>query len=409
MARRRRTVPAIGPRMGTVSTSGNPSVVLVARHVSRRGGVGRCTLELAERSDEWDVTMVCERADDMVKPVGVQRVDVPGARLTPGWLKGAAFTMFAAKGLRDPRRLVHSQEPLFTGADIYTAHSCFNAYIAQERAVAGRAAALASRMYPPHQFTSRWSRYCSRRSSVVIAVSKQIKRELVTYHGLDPNRVEVIYNGVDLSHFQPLADRDAARRALARQAPEIGRDLDRVVGIFVGHEFRRKGFGTILRALATLPHEERPVIWAVGGARADPYQKMAARLGVGESVRFLGRQGNIAAWLGAADVFVFPTFYEAASLAVLEALAAGLPIITTNTAMAGEILTDGREGRLIEDPRDAAELGDAIRGLATSRQMRMRMGAEARRTALLYSWDRMAAETHAVWAEVANAKLASVT
>jgi glycosyltransferase involved in cell wall biosynthesis len=221
-------------------------------------------------------------------------------------------------------------------------------------------------------FLEAWS---YRRARAVVAVSRQVERELTTA-GVDRNRIRVIANGVDLDEFKPAP---ASRDALG--LPEG------VLLLFVGDiKTPRKNLETLLRALTL---ERSCKLAVVGDFAGSPYPKLVDQLGLTGRVRFLGFRRDIPDLMRSADVFVFPSRYEACSLVLLEAAASGLPVIAARNTGGVELLGDGAS-ILVADPNDEFELAVAVHRLVTSPAVRAQMGAAARRAAEQCSWNAMA-------------------
>lgn len=204
---------------------------------------------------------------------------------------------------------------------------------------------------PVHLFTSArdWWRYRSATHRVVVCLTNGEDELLrATYPRLRP-RTTIIPNGVDLDRFRPPT---AEERRAARARLEV--HDGRMVAVFVGHEFERKGLEVALEALRLV---DDVVLLVVGGS-AEMVAGGAARadvLGVLERVRFVGRQDDPVPYLHAGDVFVLPSAYEANALVVLEALGCGLPVLSSRVGFAPDLVVDGVNGFLIaRDPPDLA-------------------------------------------------------
>ena len=139
------------------------------------------------------------------------------------------------------------------------------------------------------------------------------------------------------------------------------RDL---VGLFVGHNFALKGLKPLLAGLAAhrsgIGRPTRSSSWSAAGGDAGPYRRLASRLGLADSVHFLGFYPDVNACYWSSDFFVQPTYYDPCSLVVLEALACGLPVITTAQNGASELMTDGREGYILTAADAQGELIAAL-------------------------------------------------
>ncbi|MBX3415495.1 MAG: glycosyltransferase family 4 protein [Pirellulales bacterium] len=234
----------------------------------------------------------------------------------------------------------------------------------------------------------------------IIAISKMVARDLARYHGVRPERMRLVYNGVDLVQFTP--QNRARYRTPLRE--KLGVGPDEVLLLIVAHNFALKGVPTLLRAVGRLAASGAPVRLAVaGGKRHAAAARLAARVGVGPRVTFLGSVDDAAPWYAAADVYVQPTFYDPCSLVVLEAFAAGLPVVTSRFNGAGELLTEGREGYLVDDPANVEELAERLRPLLDA-GARERMGIAARQLAERHSWDRNCREMLDVYSEIAETR-----
>jgi len=192
-----------------------------------------------------------------------------------------------------------------------------------------------------------------------IAISKMVQTHLQWYYQVDPGRVRFVYNGVDVNRFSPkhrMTYRDPIRKNLGLE--------QEVLFLFVGNNFRLKGLRTALKAMRFFKKDLRNAHLAiVGGGPIEPYRNIAKRLRVGELVTFCGFIENPTPYYMAADVLIHPTFYDTCSLVVLEAWASGLPVITTRFNGAGELMTPGVHGFLMEDPNDDEALAMRMRSL----------------------------------------------
>ena len=378
-------------------------VAMAGRYFNRQGGVSRCMAELAERAGRagHDVTVFTHEALDR-DGVDATFVSV-GMLARPFALQMPSFSLALKSRMRGHEfDLVHAQGPQALGADVYTAHSCHAAFLERRRGEAGLKGQL-SRGYPPHEIGRLWERRCFARAPALIAVSEGVKRELRDSLGIPEERIRVIYNGVDTRGFAPAASREEARRSLGDAAPAC--EADGAVLLFVGYEFRRKGLAQAIRALAGV---ERAQLWVVGGDDRATYAEHAAQAGVAERVHFVGHQEDVSVWLQAADALVFPTSYEPFGLVILEALACGTPVITSRLAGAAELIDEGQQGYLLDDPSDSAELTAALRRLLATRERWPELGAAARALAETYDWDAIWQATAELYDELVGARARGV-
>ena len=205
--------------------------------------------------------------------------------------------------------------------------------------------------------------YSPENTRAVIANSHRGKEEIMRHYGFPAERIHVVHNGTDCSRFRP--------------APGRAERQDTVL-LLVGSGFERKGLEFAVRALARLPASVR--LEVAGRGILAPYRRLAARLGVAERLRFLGSENRMEEVYANADVLVHPAIYEPFSNACLEAMACGLPVVSSRVNGASEIIQPGRNGNVVEDPADTASLAAAIEPFLDPAE-RARAGAAARQTA----------------------------
>jgi glycosyltransferase involved in cell wall biosynthesis len=228
-------------------------------------------------------------------------------------------------------------------------------------------------LFPPaplRRTTLLQGRLLAARMGRGIAVSQAIATSLDDVLGWAPHKIEVIRNGIDIERFQQRPDPEL-RRALAAGS-------DDVVFVTTARLDLQKGLDVLLRA-AKVVEGARFVIAGAGAERAR-LESQAAALGVHERVQFLGHRADVPALLAAADAFVLPSLFEGTPLALLEAMAAGKPIVTSAIPGTDEIVTDGETGLLVRAGNSDA-LADALRRIVAEPELRARLGAAARRRA----------------------------
>jgi UDP-glucose:(heptosyl)LPS alpha-1,3-glucosyltransferase len=245
--------------------------------------------------------------------------------------------------------------------------------------------------------------YERERQTRVVAPSSMVKNHIETYHHVPRERIHVVPNAIDprrLAVSHPGAVRCAFRNRLGLEP----RDL---VGLFVGHNFALKGLKPLLLALgARLKRDRtsRPIHLLVCGS-GDPgaFRRLANRLGLSATVHFLGFYPDVEACYWSSDFFVQPTYYDPCSLVVLEALACGLPVISTAQNGASELLTDGLEGYVLTAPDAIGELIAALDRMADE-PTRRSMSAQALRLGQVQTFEVHVARLLAVFQEVASAR-----
>jgi len=237
------------------------------------------------------------------------------------------------------------------------------------------------RRLPRYQHIDHFvARQYASRQRIYVALSEMVARDLQRYHGVPPHLIQGIRNGVDTERFSPTS--------CAQHRNRIRTDLKisdhEVVLLFVAHDFQLKGLPNLLRAHRALIQQGYPLRLVVCGGRRlrEPFPKM----NFDESVEMVGPVEDTVPFYAAADIFVHPTYYDACSLVVLEAMACGLPVITTTWNGAGELISNGREGFLISDPNDTDLLVQHLLTLVEPHH-RNAMGLEACRLMKSHSVD----------------------
>ncbi len=217
-------------------------------------------------------------------------------------------------------------------------------------------------------------RRLARVTDVLIAVSDNVRQFLADQLGLAPATIRVVRNGV--AAVAPSSARIAELRA--RLDPAGGRDP---VIATVGSLTAKKGHTFLLEAIAGLRARNVActAVFAGEGPERPALESAVGRLGLAESVHFLGSVRDVAAVLAVSDVFVLPSVVEGLPLALLEAMLAGKPVVATAVGGVPEAIISGDNGLLVP-PRDAAALADAITQLLPSPDLRARFGARARST-----------------------------
>jgi UDP-glucose:(heptosyl)LPS alpha-1,3-glucosyltransferase len=247
------------------------------------------------------------------------------------------------------------------------------------------------RVLSPKQWVSGWiedASYKDNNFSKIVAISDMVKKDTIRWHKIPEDRIEVIYNGVDIERFHP---RNRQYREEIRKRHGI---RDEIVILFVSNNFRMKGLDYLFKALAHIKKEGSPPFKGLilGRGRKDPYLRLAKKMGISEEIVFAGSTNDPEKYYGAADLLVHPTFYDACSLTVLEALASGLPVITTSSNGASGVISQGEEGWVIEKVRTGNELKWAIQHFLND-EIRKKASLRSRERAEVYSeklnFDRM--------------------
>jgi glycosyltransferase involved in cell wall biosynthesis len=253
--------------------------------------------------------------------------------------------------------------------------------------------------FPPMQ--SRAHKFVCRLADCVLVNAEAIRRQLISA-GYNGEKIQVIKNGIDLSRFASNEDAGKVRY-------EFGISPSAPVVVVLSRLSRVKGIEYFLEAAAAVSRRfEAARFLIVGGFKEDPnyiasLKRQAIRLGLGRRVIFTGFRLDVAEVLSDADVSVLPCHTgEGLSNALLESMAAGLPIVATTVGGNPEVVEEGATGLLVP-PRDSESLARAISSLLADPEMARRFGAAGReRAARHFSIDRMVRETESLYLKLAE-------
>jgi UDP-glucose:(heptosyl)LPS alpha-1,3-glucosyltransferase len=188
----------------------------------------------------------------------------------------------------------------------------------------------------------------------IIAISEMVKRDILKHYQIPEDRVMVVYNGVDLDRFNP-SRRNSSRNELRQQ---LRISDEEVIILFVGSGFERKGLEYLIKSVQYIEQKNWKLV-LVGKGKWRKYLDFASEENRGK-ITHLEPIDEIEKLYAAADFFILPSIYEPFGNANLEALASGLPIITSRNCGVAEIITPQKEGIILEDPSDFKAMAKAI-------------------------------------------------
>jgi UDP-glucose:(heptosyl)LPS alpha-1,3-glucosyltransferase len=373
-----------------------------------RGGCETYIADLARRlaADGHDVHLYACRWDESALPAGTRYHPLAAPR-GPRLLRPWRFAAACERALRDAPHDVTvgfdktwGQDVLYPQGGLHAASARHNLY--KHRGLALRGLAWACKQLDP----AHWSfallerkQYLSRRRPLVVVNSRMVARHFRDHYGFGDGDLRVIPSAIDPDRFDE-SDRPRRRLDLRQQ---WGIPPEATVGLFVAMNYRLKGLAPLLRAVRHVPATRPFSLLVVGSPRTGPYERLARRLGIAERVCFLGPRRDIATCYFTADFLVHPTFYDPCSLVVLEALACGLPVITSRFNGAGELLDPPGEGYVIDDPHDPGHLAWCMTQLLDPSR-RSVCAQAARRAAARWTFERHYRLLQAVLAEAAARK-----
>lgn len=337
-------------------------VALCYSDCHNRGGVERVLSEAAGRlSRSCDVTVIARSfAGAGSLGASVQRRCVGGAR----WPLGLALPQVR----RGTEKMIRSKEwdvwggfgvqaPEGSVVWVQSVHAAWWEG-ARERRTGWRR--FLQGVNPFHRVVLRMEAelFGRRRYRRLIALTPRVRADLERFYGVEPSAVDVLPNGFSTKEFN-VGLRRTFKRLLRHK---LGIPEDAWVVLFVANEWERKGLLPLMEAVARL-RDRRVHLVAVGNLPRAFLKGHAQKLGVAESVHVVGPSSGVQNWFGMADVFVLPTVYEAWGMVIVEALAAGLPVLTSRCAGAAEAVKETFSGLLLEDPRDVLEIAFGLEKL----------------------------------------------
>ena len=376
--------------------------ILIVTHVVRKNdGQGRVNYEIVQAAlaAGHSVTLLAaEAAPELVQHPHVRFVRVAASRLPS---KLAQYQIFAwrcgawIRAHRDEFDVVHVNGFIaWARADVNAAHFVHDGWYR----CGFYPFRLLHSLYHAYQviytlLNIGCEKWAFRHTEVIVPVSQKVAGEIRAM-GFGATRMQVIHNGVDVGEFTP--GRPERARFGLPQAP--------FMLLFAGDlRMSRKNLDTVLHALAQTSSD---VHLAVAGIlHNSPYPALVESLGLTQRVHFTDMVMDMPALMRSVDAFVFPSRYEPMGLVLLEALSAGLPVITVRTAGGAEVITPG-SGIVLDDPNDATALATAIERLAREPDYARRLGETAREVAATLSWQAMAERYLAVYEQVHARRIA---
>jgi UDP-glucose:(heptosyl)LPS alpha-1,3-glucosyltransferase len=261
--------------------------------------------------------------------------------------------------------LIHSMLPI-RRCDIYHPHSgmaaaALQTHLAAQNAAARALGGLANRLNRKRRLYAEVENKLIHGPDrpVILCLSDYVKKMVLQYYPDIGGQLIKLFNGTDLNTFDP-AEHVAARTTIRRKF-EIATETP--VALMIAQHFERKGIGELIAATAKIAKQSPISVLIVGKDDPARSRQLAQKLGVEKNIIFAGQTTQSADFYAAADFFVLPTRHDSCSLVVLEALAMGVPVISTAFNGACEIMTEAKHGHILPDPADVDALAAAITNL----------------------------------------------
>jgi UDP-glucose:(heptosyl)LPS alpha-1,3-glucosyltransferase len=306
--------------------------------------------------------------------------------------------------------LVQSHERI-VGCDVFRAGDGVHAtWLEHRRRVSSGLKQLGVRLNAHHRYLLATERamFESPKLRAVICNSQMVKADILRHFDIDPAKLRVILSGVDTTVFH--AGLRELHRAQTRKSLRIPKAAP--VALFVGSGFERKGLIGFLMGLADQSGHARLTRESVRGIvvghdkHLTRFQSFADQLGLSDRVSFVGGVNDVRPFYAAADIFVLPTLYDPLPNACLEAMACGLPVITSTGSGAAELITNGVEGFVV-DALDTPAIADAIEASLASAMSDHQMGKNAAAKVAPLTPRAMAANYVALYRELLGTNVAT--
>ena len=329
-------------------------LAVICRPFSFHGGVETATAGLVRAlvaRGGYDVDLITPAGQIPVAGVGIRRLAVPGQ---PSMLRQLCFALAAMRAVRNGAYdVVQSHERCLT-QDIYRAgEGCHRAYLQ----AMGR---TRLQVNPQHQLLLALERriFTLHAARHIVAISRRGKAEIERLYRTPAEKITVVYNGVDLARFHP----ENRKRWRADTRGALGIPQAAWLVAFIGSGFERKGLGPLMEAVAALRAGDVHLLVA-GKGHIDLYRPLEARLGLQGAVTWIAPRPDVERLYAAADAVALPARYEPFGNVHLEALASGVPVLTSSFTGGSEVVSDGGAGAVTA----SLEPSDIARGLLTIR------------------------------------------
>jgi UDP-glucose:(heptosyl)LPS alpha-1,3-glucosyltransferase len=356
-----------------------------------RGGCETYIVDLARRiaADGHEVHLYASHWDTATLPSEIHCHSIPsfrGPRFLRPWFFGAACLKAARAQTHDVTvgfDKTWGQDVLYPQGGLHLVAAQHN--LRKYRNVAARCVATLGKWLD----AAYWSylllehrQYLGAHRPVIVVNSEMVRNHFQASYGINRAEIRVIPSAIDPVRF---VEHDRPRRRVEwRERWGIG--PQETAGLFVAMNYRLKGLIPLLHAVRLMPDLSCFKLLVAGSPRTFSYERLARRLGIKDRVLFLGTRRDVHNCYFAADFLVHPTFYDPCSLVVLEALACGLPVITSRYNGVSELLHPPHDGYVIGDPHDHHQLADSMAQFVDQGR-RLVASRAARQTALEWGFD----------------------
>jgi glycosyltransferase involved in cell wall biosynthesis len=394
-----------------------PRLVVLSPFLDKRHGTERCVAEQIERlSGVYEIHLYSSRVED-VDLSGIVWHRVPalgGPHLFAyiWWLCANRFQRWRDAKFRGiPPDVIYSPGVNCLDADVVSVHVLFSKVREQmAREQMGRESTAGQNPITPwllnlhrriyyRMLESLENKVYGRDDIFLAAVSEKGAQDIRERFG-HRKHLSVIYHGVDTAKFNP--QQRMSLRAAART--DLALPLDAFAILFIGNDWRNRGLPCLLEAIGML-QDPKVHLLVVGTDSIPAYQPRADQLGLAGRVHFLPPRRDVEFYYAAADAYAGPSLEDTFSLPPAEAMACGLPVITSRATGVNEIIHHNQDGLILENPVDAKTLSEWLARLLGDRNWRDRLGLAAAQTAAQYTWATNSARLQQVINSLLKSKL----
>lgn len=359
------------------------SLIRVAVVIPKYGLVGgaegfvfNLTERLAQR-DDFDVHVIANQWRSGNAPITFHKV--PIIRF-PRWLQPVSFACFAQKAIQaGSYDIVHSHDRIFE-MDLFTFHGIPHRIWVKETK-RNRLSLFDRAMVWVEQ-----KAFNNLNGPIIMPVSNLVKEEVLKVYDVPESKIKTIHPGVSFERFSSL-DRQVCRHEIRQHH---GLAPDDVVVLFVSMNFELKRLDLVINGIAEVVEKEDGnsslKLLVVGKGDSKRFGAQARGMGISERVIFAGVTDEVEKYYLASDIFAMPSRFDTFGLAVLEAMAAGLPVIITTRVGARDLVESSLSGFILSENPSVPEMTAALTALATH-EKRMQMGENGRQIALRHNWD----------------------
>ncbi len=363
------------------------------------GGAEGFAAELTERiaqNDRYEIHVFANRWQRETPRILFHKIPILSF---PKFLTTVSFAYFAGRKISSMNfDLIHTHDRIFQ-ADLFTMHGIPHRLWVTE---------VRKKNMSLFDAATAWVEKClvqNKKSQKFLTVSRLVQEKFIQEYGpVDGNRTRIIYPGVDIQRFQRF-DRKECRNEIRRRWPIDAGDL---VILFVSMNFEIKGLAELMAGLARWKSKDpsqKFKLLIIGKGNVGKFGKLARRLGIQEHVLFLGvvQQETLDRIYLAGDIFAMLSRFDTFGMAVLEAMAASLPVMISRNVGAKDIVGDGTSGFVLENTNNPDEIC-AKMGQLANEEFRGRMGAEALKTAKGFTWEAAAKQVENIYQDLLGDK-----